>query len=232
MHVSPRPSEERGQTRLAWLDSQHAFAFGDYRDPDWPGFRGLRVLNEDVVAPGRGFGPHPHRHAEILSFVLAGALRHEDSLGARSEIHAGEVQAMSAGPGVVHAEWNASDREPVHFVQVWLLPDRPVATPAFAHATPGWRAHHGLTLVASPDARDGSLPIHADASVYAGRLAAGEGLEFAVGAGRAVWVQGLAGSLTVANRTIDAGDALGIEAIDTVSVQAREDAEFLLFDLA
>ena len=232
METLLRPGTDRGLTQLDWLDSRHAFSFGQYRDPQWRGYHGLRVLNEDVVAPGRGFGPHAHRDAEILSFVLDGALLHEDSEGGRATLLAGDVQAMSAGPGVVHAEWNASDREAVRFVQVWLAPDRPVAVPSFVHARPAWRERGGLVRIASPDPQDGSLPLAADASVYAARLRPGDGFEHALAANRVAWVQVLGGSVRVAGRSLETGDGIGIEEGDRVCSIAHEAAEILLFDLA
>lgn len=230
--VTLRRSDERGWTRLDWLDSRHAFSFGDYREPGWRGFHGLRVLNDDVVAPGRGFGPHPHRDAEILSFVLDGALFHEDSTGGRSRVRAGEIQAMSAGPGVAHAEWNASTTEPVRFVQVWLAPDRRVEAPSFAHGAPGWRHESGPVLVASRDGREGSLRIHADASIFAARLAAGDGFLQPIAHGRAAWLQVLSGRVGAAGEHLGPGDAVGVERTEALAVRAHQDAELLLFDLA
>jgi len=232
MEATHRTSRDRGRTRLDWLDSRHSFSFGDFRRAGWDGFRDLRVLNEDVVAPGRGFGPHPHRDAEILSFVLEGALLHEDSTGSRSRIAAGAVQQMSAGAGVAHAEWNASEDAPVRFVQVWLLPERRGGAPAFHEAEPHWRERSGPVLVAARDGRAGSLPIRADAAVYAARLGRGEGFVHAIEPGRAVWIQMLAGVAEASGQRLEAGDGFGVERTDAIEVTSSGDSELLLFDLA
>jgi len=232
METTYRASQDRGRTRLDWLDSRHSFSFGGFHQPGWDGFRGLRVLNEDVVAPGRGFGPHPHRDAEILSFVLTGALLHVDSTGARSRVAGGEIQQMTAGSGVVHAEWNASEVEAVRFIQVWLHPDCPGISPGFALGAPRWREQKGRVLVASHDGREASLPIHADASIYAGRLDRGDGFVQPLAAGRGAWVQVMSGGVEAAGRRLDAGDGLGVESAHELEITAGEDAELLLFDLA
>ena len=232
MWTRHRPAIDRGATKLPWLDSRHAFSFGRYYDPAWMGFEGLRVLNEDVVEPSRGFGPHPHRDAEILSFVLSGALLHEDSTGAHTPIRAGEVQRMTAGRGVVHAEWNASDDEPVHFIQVWLEPRTPGLPATFEHAAPRWREADGLSLVASGDGRDGSLRIEAEASIWAGRLAAGDTATHALGAGRSAWLQILDGELEAGGLPLVRGDGLAIRETDAIDLHTTREAELLLFDLA
>lgn len=232
-----RRGDERGRTRLPWLDSRHAFSFGGYLDFRWPGFRGLRVLNEDVVASGTGFGPHPHRDAEILSFVLEGALLHGDSTGARSVVRAGEVQHMTAGRGVVHAEWNASADEPVRFVQVWLRPDQTGLEPGFERAAPGWWEKGGLVRLASGTCSaaaeaDLVVRVHADADVYAARLDAGDGFAHPLRSGRGAWLQVPGGRVEAVSHPLAAGDALAVTHAGELSVHASEDAELLLFDLA
>src|SRR5688572_7274575 len=170
-----RKARERGHANHGWLDSHHTFSFAEYHDPKHMGFRGLRVINEDRVQPGRGFGTHPHRDMEIVSYVLDGGLAHRDSMGTGSIIRPGDVQRMSAGTGVTHSEFNASDREPVHFLQIWILPERRGLTPGYEQKTFPPASRDGvLRLVAAPDGRDGGLTIHADVEIYAGLLAAGQ----------------------------------------------------------
>ncbi len=229
-------SADRFSTRLDWLESRHAFSFGTHHDPGRMGFRALRVLNEDRVRGGAGFGAHAHRDAEILTLVLDGALEHRDSEGGRSVLRRGDVQRMSAGRGVVHSEWNASRSSPVHFVQVWLLPDHRGATPRYDEAQVPWHETQGLTLLASRAGRGGSLPIDCDAEVFAGALAAGEALRHDVGAGRGVWLQVLRGRVALgAHRDLpelEAGDAVALEDETLLETAALEDAEILLFDLS
>jgi redox-sensitive bicupin YhaK (pirin superfamily) len=228
-----RRADERGRTRLAWLDSRHTFSFGGYHDPDHMGFRALRVLNDDRVAPGGGFGTHPHRDMEILSFVLSGALAHEDSTGAGSVIHPGEVQRMTAGSGVRHSEMNPSAEEPVRFLQVWILPERMGLEPgyeqrAFAHDELADR----LRLVASPDGRDGSITVHQDALVYLARLGEDGEAAHPIGPGRHAWVQVASGEVYVNDEVLAEGDGVAVSAEEEIRLSGREAGEVLLFDLA
>jgi redox-sensitive bicupin YhaK (pirin superfamily) len=229
-------SAERLATRLDWLESRHAFSFGAHFDPDRMGFHALRVLNEDRVKGGTGFAEHAHRDAEILTLVLDGALEHRDSEGGRSLLRRGDVQRMSAGTGVVHAEWNASRTAPVHFVQVWLLPDRLGAPPRYDEAHARWHDAGGLVLLASRDGRDAALPIDCEADVYAGGLAAGGALRHDIGAGRSVWLQVLRGRVATGPRpdgpVLEPGDAVSLEDETALEISAISDAEILLFDLA
>ena len=232
--IIERPSDRRGHgpAQVDWLDSRHTFSFGDYYDPDWMGFGVLRVINEDRVAPGAGFPTHGHSNMEILSYVLSGALSHEDSSGGGGVIRPGELQWMGAGHGVRHSEFNASPDEPVHFLQIWLQPDRVNAPPAYAQREAangaGWR------LLASPDGRDGSLSIRQDACVLNARPADGEVVERGLQPSRRYWLHVAQGTVEVNGRTLQAGDALGfVEEEGPLQVTGRADpaADILLFDL-
>ena len=233
MEIRTRRAAERGSTKLPWLDSRHAFSFGDAFDPDWLGFGSLRVLNEDRVAPGAGFPPHPHRNAEIVSIVLRGALHHRDDAGGESVLGPGAVQSLSAGRGVVHAEWNPSANEPVHFVQIWLETKTPGGDPRWQHAQPGWREADGFVQLAAPAARatGASVPIDADAEIFAAHLADGGALARRVPASRAAWVQLLAGAAEVAGVRLEPGDALAITGPGDVDVRADGSTELLWLDL-
>ncbi len=224
IHV--RKAEERGHFNHGWLDTYHTFSFADYYDSDFMGFRTLRVINEDRVAPGTGFGRHGHRDMEIVTVVLEGALAHRDSMGTGAVIRPGEVQRMSAGTGVLHSEMNASDAEAVHLYQIWLLPERPGLQPGYeqkAFPTPD-----GLQLVASRDARDGSLTIHQDVDLYRGAVKNGS-LRFDFHPNRCGWLQAAKGELTVNGMPLKAGDGAAIE--EERGVEIGGDGEFLLFDL-
>lgn len=229
-----RLAAERGQSDFGWLDSRHSFSFGHYYDPRFMGFGALRVINDDRVRPGAGFGMHPHRDMEILSWVLTGALEHKDSTGSGGIIRAGELQRMSAGTGVTHSEYNASDTEPVHFLQIWLQPDTPGLQPeyeqtAFAPA----KLQDSLLLIASTDGRDGSVPVHQDVRLYAGRLAAGAEVSHVAVQGRRLWLQVAQGSVSVVDGPdLQAGDATAWAEPGQVTIHAHEPSEILLFDLA
>ena len=233
--IIERPSAARGRVQAGWLDSRHTFSFGQYYDPAWMGFGALRVINEDRVAPGAGFPPHRHANMEILSYVLGGALSHRDSSGGGGVIRPGELQWMSAGHGVEHSEFNASDTEPVHFLQIWLQPDRLNAAPAYAQrdATPPPETG-GWTLLASPDGRDGSLGIRQDARVHGARLAAGESVEQALDPARRYWLHVALGSVVAGERALSAGDALGFVAESgplRLAAHGEGVADVLLFDV-
>ncbi len=228
--ITVRKSAERGHADHGWLDSRHTFSFADYYDPDHMGFRALRVINEDRVAPGKGFGPHPHRDMEIVSYVLAGALAHKDSTGTGATIRPGEVQRMSAGTGVVHSEHNASREAPVHFLQIWLLPDQRGMAPGYEQKAFADLAGR-MRLVASPDGADGSLVIHSNARLYAGILAAGQTAEVPLAAGRHGWVQVARGKVRVNGRDLEAGDGASVSEERALRLEGVDDAEVLAFDL-
>ncbi len=232
MSVTIRKSECRGHANHGWLDSFHTFSFANYFDPQHMQFGPLRVINEDRVQPGAGFGTHGHRDMEIMSYVVEGALEHRDSMGHGSVIRPGDVQVMSAGTGIRHSEFNASRSAPVHFLQIWILPERAGLSPGYAQKTfaAGDRRDR-LGLIASRDGRDGSLVIHQDANVYSAILGKGETVTHAQAHGRRVWVQLVRGEAEVNGATVRAGDGVAIEAEPEVTVRAGTEAEFLLFDL-
>ena len=231
--LTVRPASERGHAEHGWLDSHHSFSFADYYDPKQMGFRALRVINEDRVAPARGFGTHPHRDMEIISYVLEGGLAHRDSIGTGSTIRPGDVQRMSAGSGVSHSEFNASESDPVHFLQIWLVPAQRGIDPSYEQKTFTEQDKRGrLRVVASPDGRDGSVTIHTDAVLYAGLFGSGEAAELTLAAGRHAWVQVARGKLRVNGRELAAGDGAAISDVSKLSVEGIEDAEVLAFDLA
>ncbi|WP_119719349.1 pirin family protein [Cognatilysobacter tabacisoli] len=227
-----RPSAARGRVQAGWLDSRHTFSFGQYYDPAWMGFGPLRVINEDRVDPGAGFAPHRHANMEILSYVLDGGLAHRDSTGGGGVIRPGELQWMSAGHGVEHSEFNASDAEPVHFLQIWIQPSRLNHAPAYAQraATP---LSSAWTVLASPDGADGSIAIRQDARLRAVRLADGDAAAFERDPSRLYWLHVARGTVDVDGQALSAGDALGwADEAGPLSVRgAGSDAEVLLFDL-
>lgn len=227
-----RPSAERGHADHGWLDTCHTFSFADYYDPRHMGFRDLRVINEDRVQPGRGFGTHSHRDMEILTYVLEGALEHRDSMGNESVIRPGEIQRLSAGTGLTHSEYNHADTERVHFLQMWILPRARGLTPgyeqrAFAEADSRGR----LLLVAAADGRQGAVTLHQDAELWVTRLARGERVAHPLRPGRHAWVQVARGAVTVNGRPLEAGDGAALSDEPEARIAASEAAEVLLFDL-
>jgi redox-sensitive bicupin YhaK (pirin superfamily) len=233
--ITVRKSEDRGHVDHGWLDTRHTFSFADYHDDAHMGFRALRVINEDRVAPGEGFGTHGHRDMEIVSYVLEGALAHRDSTGGAGVLRPGEVQRMSAGTGVTHSEFNGSRAEPVHFLQIWILPDRPGHRPSYEQTLfPEAERKGKLRLVASPDAAGGSLTLHQDARVYATILGKGEAVRHALAPGRHAWVQVARGEMSVNGRMLRAGDgaALSEEAEVALEGAGPSGGEALVFDLA
>ncbi len=231
--IAIRRDQDRGHFDHGWLDTKHTFSFADYHDPAHMGFRALRVINEDVVSAGAGFPPHPHRDMEIITYVLAGAVAHQDSTGGRGVIKPGEVQRMTAGRGVVHSEYNASKTEPLHLLQIWLLPEARNLTPeyeqkAFADADRRGR----LRIVASRDARDGSVRINQDVALYSSILAPGESVAHELAAGRHAWIQIARGAGTVNGQAVRAGDGVSISDERELRVTATDASELLLFDLA
>lgn len=228
-----RPSHARGHFDHGWLDTRHTFSFGHYQDPAHMGFRSLRVINEDVVAPGQGFGAHPHRDMEIISYVVKGQLAHQDSLGHAETLGPGEVQRISAGTGVYHSEFNPSAKEPVHFLQIWLTPAKLKATPGYAQQNFGTNvASTGLRLVASPDGAEGSVTIGQDARVYAGTLKSDTRVSVALGAGRHGWVQVVRGKVAVNGTELGAGDGLAASDEASLEITTKGESELLVFDLA
>lgn len=234
MKVIRRPAEARGRTRFDWLDSYHSFSFGDYHDPAHMGFRALRVLNDDVVEPGRGFGRHPHRDAEILTYVLAGQLAHQDSMGNGSTIGAGNLQYMSAGDGVMHSEINPSSDERVHLLQIWILPDADQrgGPPRYAERPLGAMAErNALTLLFAGRPRDTAVEIRADADVYLGQFDAGAHTSHTLSPGRGAWIQVIAGTVQIGNESLSPGDGAAIEDTREIHIASPTETEFLLFDL-
>jgi redox-sensitive bicupin YhaK (pirin superfamily) len=228
-----RRANERGFADHGWLRSFHTFSFADYYAPAHMGFRSLRVINEDRVQGGKGFGTHPHRDMEIISYVLSGALQHKDSMGTGSVIRPGDVQRMSAGTGVTHSEFNSSPSEEVHFLQIWIMPDARGIAPSYAqkHFTEAERQGQ-LKLVASKDGREGSLSIHQDASLFAGLLDPGQRVAYELAVGRYAWLHVARGKVEVGGVELSAGDAAAFEQGGEIAVQGREASELLLFDLA
>jgi redox-sensitive bicupin YhaK (pirin superfamily) len=227
-----RRSEERGAAHHGWLQSRHSFSFADYYDPRHSGFGPLLVINEDQVAAGAGFGTHGHRDMEIISYVLEGALEHKDSIGTGSVLHYGDVQRMSAGSGVRHSEFNGSQTEPVHFLQIWIQPDTRNIAPSYEEKHFDEASKRGkLRLIASKGGRDGSVTIHQNASIYAAILDEGERVEHALDPARRAYVHVIRGDATVNGVPLKDGDALKISAMDKIVIDQAEAAELLLFDL-
>lgn len=227
-----RPARERGHFDHGWLDTSHSFSFASYYDPEHMGFRSLRVINDDRVAAGAGFGSHPHRDMEIITYVVEGALAHNDSLGNGSAIFPGDVQRMSAGTGVVHSEYNNSKTEPVHFLQIWIVPEQKGIVPGYEQRTFLDDEKRGqLRLVASPDGRDESLTIHQDVSLHAAVLAPGDRVEHAIAAGRHAWLQVVRGDVTVNGTAMGTGDGLAVSDEERLVIEGVSEAELLLFDL-
>jgi hypothetical protein len=230
--IEIRRSDERGHADHGWLNSFHSFSFANYHDPDHMGFGALRVINEDRVKPGQGFGTHSHRDMEIISYVLEGGLAHKDSMGNGSVIRAGDVQRMSAGTGVAHSEFNASDREPVHFLQIWIEPAVRGIAPSYEEKRFEPDARRGrLRLIASPDGRDGSVTIHQDAFLYAALLGGDEAVAHEPRTGRRTYVHVVRGEAQVNGQALAAGDAMKISGETRVRIDRARDAEVLLFDL-
>jgi redox-sensitive bicupin YhaK (pirin superfamily) len=231
--IVKRPAAERGHFDHGWLDTSHSFSFAGYQDPAHMGFRSLRVINEDSVEGGRGFGAHSHRDMEIVTYVLEGALEHADSMGNRSVIVPGDVQRMSAGTGVTHSEFNPRPEEPVHFLQIWLVPNRRGLAPGYEQKAIAEKEERGvLRLIASRDGRDGSVTIHQDVDLFASRLEPGERIEHTLKAGRHAWLQMVTGKVELNGTALETGDGAAVSRESALAMVAREPAHFLLFDLA
>jgi redox-sensitive bicupin YhaK (pirin superfamily) len=229
--IAIRKADERGHADHGWLNTYHSFSFADYFDPEHTQFRSLRVLNEDRVAAGMGFGSHPHRDMEIISYVVSGALEHKDNLGTKATMRAGDVQRISAGTGVIHSEYNPSSEDPAHFLQIWILPDERGAAPrytekAFGNITPG-----KLHLIASKSGRDESIPIYQDAEVSVARLDTGGSFDYPLKSGRSGWVQLIEGELDLNGTMLRPGDGAAIQNESLLHLQTPSNAHFLFFDL-
>ena len=227
-----RKSGERGHFNHGWLDTYHTFSFSDYFDQDWMGFRTLRVINEDRVGAGQGFGTHPHRDMEIITYVLEGALQHKDSMGNMSVIKPGEVQRMTAGTGVTHSEFNPSDKEAVHLLQIWILPEKKNLKPGYEQRAfdPAGRRDR-LRLIASRDGRDGSVSLNQDVLVYDSDLKSGNKVSYQPAKNRSAWIQTVKGTLEVNGQPLNSGDGLAIDNESALEFTSRKDSHFLLFDL-
>lgn len=228
-----RKAEERGHANHGWLDTYHTFSFSSYQDPRHVRFQSLRVMNEDTVAPGQGFGTHPHNDMEIVTYVLSGALEHRDSMGNGEVLRPGEFQRMTAGTGITHSEFNPSSTEAVHLYQIWLFPEKKGLTPSYEQkAFPAERRQNQLQLVASRDAAEGSLTIHTDAKIYLADLQPGHIVRQELASGRHAWLQILRGNVTVDDTSLKAGDGVAVSDESSVIVQANDASEVMLFDLA
>lgn len=227
-----RPAATRGHTDIDWLDSWHTFSFGDFRDPKWHGFRSLRVINDDRVAPRGGFDTHPHRDMEIITWVLSGALEHRDSLGHGSIIRPGDMQRMTAGTGILHSEFNPSSTEPVHLLQIWLFPDRKGLAPGYEQrAFSPAQMRSNLRLVASRDGRDGAVTIHQDADVFAASLDAGASIRHNLPTGRHAWLQVARGAVTLNGLDLATGDGVAVSEEPSLDITGRDASDVVLFDL-
>ncbi len=231
--ITVRKAEERGHADFGWLKSRHTFSFGNYYDPNHMGLGPLRVINEDQVAPGAGFATHGHQNMEIISYVLDGALAHQDSIGTGSVIQPGEVQRMTAGTGIRHSEFNHSDTEAVHFLQIWILPERDGLTPSYEQtAFPESEKRGRLRLVGSADGREGSVTIHRDVDLYAGLFDRGDNERLRLRPGRSAWVQVARGEVDVNGERLAAGDGAAVAATDALEILGRRESEVLVFDMA
>ena len=226
-----RKANERGHAEHGWLDTYHSFSFADYYDPQWMGFRSLRVINDDLVLPGAGFGAHPHRDMEIITYVLRGALEHKDSMGNGSVIRAGDLQYMSAGKGVVHSEFNPSKDEAVHLLQIWILPDAKGLKPQYAEKTLRDAPTGQLYLMTSKTGREGSIAIHQDADLWLAKLEPGQKTAHALANDRHAWVHVAEGEAVLNGKTLSAGDAAAVSAEENLELAANKPSQVLLFDL-
>jgi redox-sensitive bicupin YhaK (pirin superfamily) len=230
-NMNIRRANERGHASHGWLDSYHTFSFADYHDPHWMGYRSLRVINDDLVMPGMGFGRHPHRDMEIITYILSGSLAHKDSMGNGRVIRPGEVQYMAAGRGVEHSEANPSQDEAVHFLQIWIQPDQKGVTPRYAEKSLASAPTGKLHLVTSKSGRDGSIAIHQDADLWLARLDAGQQVAHKLGAGRHAWVHVAEGDVQLNGTKLSGGDAAALDGESTLELSADKPAQVLLFDL-
>jgi redox-sensitive bicupin YhaK (pirin superfamily) len=226
-----RRSKDRGHANHGWLDARHSFSFADYYDPKWMGFRSLRVINEDQVQPGMGFGTHPHRDMEIITYILSGSLQHRDSMGNGRVIQTGDVQYMAAGSGVQHSEFNPSSSEPVHLLQIWIVPDHKGAKPTYAEKSLTQAAPNQWHLITSKSGRDGSIPINQDANLSLAKVETGQRLAYTLTASRHAWIQVATGDVEIQGHRLQAGDALAVSGEDSIQLTAHMASQVLLFDL-
>jgi quercetin 2,3-dioxygenase len=227
-----RTSQDRGHANRGWLDSYHSFSFANYYDPNWMGFSVLRVINEDSIAPTQGFGMHSHDNMEIITYVLQGNLAHKDSLGNTEVIHQGHVQRMTAGTGITHSEFNASDSEPVHLLQIWILPNKQGLTPSYEDGFfTDAQKHNQWCLLASENAEAGSLKVHQDMRLWASKLSERNALEYALKENRSAYLQVASGSVEIGGKLLNAGDAALFDVAELIEIAAISNAEILLFDL-
>ncbi|MFO1457825.1 MAG: pirin family protein [Verrucomicrobiota bacterium] len=229
--MTVRKANERGHANHGWLDTHHTFSFADYHDPRWMGYRSLRVINDDLVMPGMGFGTHPHRDMEIITYILRGSLEHKDSMGNGRIIRTGEVQYMSAGSGVLHSEFNPSRDEAVHLLQIWIRPDRAGVTPRYAEKSMTDAPDGVFHLVTSKAGRAGSIAIHQDADLWLARLQSGQTATHRLAAGRHAWLHVAEGDVTVQGQALSGGDAVAVSGEAVLDVRAGSRAQVLLFDL-
>ena len=228
-----RQHNERGRTTWPWLDSYHTFSFGDYHDPSHMSFRSLRVINEDFIQPDQGFGMHPHKNMEIVTYVVQGALEHKDSLGTGSVIRPGDIQRMSAGTGIFHSEFNPSKKESVHLLQIWIMPDKNGHPPSYEQKTFRDTLKAGeLKLIASPDGHDDSVTLHQNVNLFTAELEPGNKVNHDIAQNRHAWIQLIHGKIRVNGLTLNPGDAAAVSDEKNISIESLEKAEFLLFDLA
>jgi hypothetical protein len=227
-----RKAEERGHANHGWLNTYHTFSFANYYDPNYLGFKSLRVINEDRVIAGAGFGKHGHQDMEIITYVLEGALEHQDSIGTGSIIKPGEIQRMSAGTGILHSEFNASKTDPVHFLQIWILPDKKGIEPSYKQQKFDLKKTSGkLQLIAAPDGRDNAVAVHQDMSLYAGILDTGDRVSYTLKPQRHAWVQVARGAIDLNGNFLNTSDGAAISEETELTIEAKQKAEILLFDL-
>lgn len=226
-----RKSSDRGKSQTDWLTSYHTFSFADYYDPQFMGFNSLRVINEDTVQPGFGFGRHPHNNMEIISYVIEGALEHKDSMGTGSVIHPGEIQKMSAGTGVAHSEFNHSKAAPLHFLQIWIIPEKPNLMPSYQQIKIP-KTNNQLILIGSKHEKESIIKIHQDVNLYAAYMTLAHEIDYSIDSGRAAWLQVVKGQILLNTHEMSAGDGAAIQE-EKIKIRCNsKDAEFLLFDLA
>jgi redox-sensitive bicupin YhaK (pirin superfamily) len=231
MAITLRPSKSRGHANHGWLDSYHSFSFADYYDPKHMSFRSLRVINEDRVAGAEGFGTHPHKNMEILTYVIEGQLEHEDSMGHKATIEPGEIQKISAGTGIAHSEYNASKTDTVHLLQIWIIPNKQNITPSYQQVSMKNFNQNGLNLFASPQGGEGIIKMEQDVNVFRGFLTREHTADFALRKARGAWVQMISGKLELNGHELMAGDGAAIEEVEQLEFKTHETSEFLLFDL-
>ncbi|GFE70452.1 pirin family protein [Chroococcus sp. FPU101] len=230
--ITVRRANERGHAAHGWLDSYHTFSFASYQDPQFMGFRSLRVINEDRVIPGAGFGTHGHKDMEIITYVLEGAVEHKDSIGNGSIIQPGEVQKMSAGTGILHSEYNPSDTEAVHLLQIWIIPEQKGIKPSYEQQKFNLEANAGkLQLIAAPEGKNGAVTLQQDVNLYAGMLQEGDRISYTLPENRHAWLQVARGKVSLNGTSLDAGDGVAISDESEINLTAQNNAEILLFDL-